>query len=521
MKKGKAILIIVIVGFIVYLKSFFNGFAWDDGPYILQNEFHQSIKYFFLFFSQPCGILAGKWCYPMFYRPIRDVYVALIFSLFGPNPFFFHFFQFIIHIINSVLVYFIFNKFFDKQKYLPLFLSLIFVVHPINTETVVWISAAQEILVGLCGLSALFLILKPVNISNKNILIASFLIFISLFIKETGVVFFAIIFVYLFLFNKKIMLVFNTFYSTILIFLYMLARILSNSSFNVIMPTIPIAQLTLIQRLFTLPKIFFFYMSNFIFPKDLAIDQLWVVKTPDFNNFVVPLIFLIAFVSVSLIISIKTKNKVFIFFFLLIFISMAPYFNIVPTSMTVAERWFYIPIIGLLGMIGFLINKINVKRESVFNTIFIVIILLFGIRAFIRTLDWKDNFKLFTTDVKISKDSSALESNVGLVLMNKGDLEGGYKHIIRSLELSPHKPNSLTNLGDYYEKKGNLKKAEDVYLGILKRNPEFYPVYPRYASILIKLDRKKEAKKFLENKALKYFFNDPVLLDLYKNLINI
>ena len=39
----KAVSVIVLVGFIIYFNSLFNGFAWDDIPFILSNNEVHSI----------------------------------------------------------------------------------------------------------------------------------------------------------------------------------------------------------------------------------------------------------------------------------------------------------------------------------------------------------------------------------------------------------------------------------------------------------------------------------------------
>ena len=51
---------------------------------------------------------------------------------------------------------------------------------------------------------------------------------------------------------------------------------------------IPIARLPLTVRIFTIPKIIFYYIKTFFFPKDLSINQLWTVTQITATDFFIP-----------------------------------------------------------------------------------------------------------------------------------------------------------------------------------------------------------------------------------------
>src|SRR5438552_1741257 len=82
----KAISIIVILGFIVFGNALFNGFVWDDKPFIIRNTDVHSINIAYLFSKNTFN--AGG-----YYRPIPALYFALLYNLFGSQAFFYHFLQ--------------------------------------------------------------------------------------------------------------------------------------------------------------------------------------------------------------------------------------------------------------------------------------------------------------------------------------------------------------------------------------------------------------------------------------------
>src|SRR5205823_5660731 len=122
--------------------------------------------------------------------------VNTIFSLFysfsGANYFLFHSFQIIFHIINACLLFLFLKHFFRKQ--IALILSLIFLVHPINSEVALYVSDTQEVLFFLFGVLALWK-LKHLK-SKKYLIFIAISLLLSLFSKETGLLFICIVIFY-------------------------------------------------------------------------------------------------------------------------------------------------------------------------------------------------------------------------------------------------------------------------------------------------------------------------------------
>ncbi|MGH2611645.1 MAG: hypothetical protein ACRDFB_01185, partial [Rhabdochlamydiaceae bacterium] len=122
-------LIIIGVGLLVYFNGLFGSFVWDDIDQIVNNYAIHSVinipSFFFgsTFAPQNSNSLGG-----LYYRPIMSAAFAVIYSVFGAQTFFFHALQLGLHIVNALLVFYLFKKFF--KEYLAFFLSLIFLIHP-------------------------------------------------------------------------------------------------------------------------------------------------------------------------------------------------------------------------------------------------------------------------------------------------------------------------------------------------------------------------------------------------------
>jgi protein O-mannosyl-transferase len=87
------------------------------------------------------------------YRPLRDITYAIDFAVWGQNRYGFHLTNILIHAAN-VLVVFTLVRRLTKDLISATLASLIFAVHPIQTDAVTYISGRRDVLFTLFYLSA-------------------------------------------------------------------------------------------------------------------------------------------------------------------------------------------------------------------------------------------------------------------------------------------------------------------------------------------------------------------------------
>jgi len=508
----KYIFILIIVGFLVYSNSLFNNFVWDDEEFIANNPTIRSVKNIPLFFTNSIDKSSA------YYRPVMLTLHTIVYSLFGGQPFFFRLFQVLIHLTNGVIIFLIFAGLFNKKYLTAFFLALIFLIHPVNSEALLFTSATQDPLFFLVGASALLLIIHKQQISLRRLAVAAGLLLTGLLIKETAIVFYVLIFFYLIIFNKKYI---NKYLiiGTVSIWLYFFLRLLGGSSYVQGQGLFPIMRVTWGARLLTIPKIILFYLEKFFVPWKLAIAQHWVVTTPTLINFYFPLIIDVVFFTAIIIYCLRTKNKLFIFFALWFVIGLLPHLQLIPLNMTAAERWMYFSIAGLLGMFGVLGGlgeKGHLRKKIV---LCVIMVCLLSLRTTVRGFDWQSDLSLFPHDIKFTASTFDLENNLGVALFRGGKINEAARHFKKSTELAPYWWVNWNNLGAVYEKNGDLFKAENYYLQAIQ-NGDYYLAYENYAKILIKQKKENQARVFLETTALKKFPDNQTLNNLYLRLTN-
>ncbi|KKQ25063.1 MAG: Conserved hypothetical tpr repeat protein [Candidatus Roizmanbacteria bacterium GW2011_GWC2_37_13] len=484
----KKISIIVFLGLLVYGFGLFNGFVWDDE----------------VMFQTGISAQAGA-----YFRPVITAVYWTIYNIFGAQPFVFHFIQLIFHTAAAVLVYHLFKRFFKET--ISLVLALIFLVHPSNVEAVSFASAMQEIGFTLVGIIGLYLFTRRdvINHVSTKIFIGTFLLLIALLMKETGIVFFVLVFFYLILFkkNNKAVLISYSVFSVILLAGYLLFRLAAGNNYVAGQGLFPIMRVSLSTRLINIPSIIFYYITKFFYPINLEIAQHWVVRAVDIRNFFLPLIFEIGLFLTAVIYITKSKNKLFLFFFLWFLIGLIPHLQIIPLNMTVAERWLYFPMIGLLGVIGVILSEFRIKNlELRIIHIGIIIIFIFSVRSFIRTLDWRNGLSLFSRDIR--EDSSFdLQNNMGVELFRVGRYAEAKKYFETSVKLAPYWWVNWNNLGVSYEREKNYQKAAEYYQRSVN-NGQYYLAYENLARILVKYGKDREKTADFIDKALKVYPRD-------------
>ena len=509
----KPVLTIIIVGVIVFFNGIFNNFISDDFPQIVNNpKIHSIINiptYFFGgTFYTGSNTLTGA-----YYKPVLSSFFSVIYTFFGPNYNAYHFFQIALFIVNSCLVFLFFSNFFRKD--IALLFSLFFLVHPINSEVAFYISDSQEVLFFFFGILAINKLLRLEN--KKNLWIVLILLLLSLLSKETGILFLTISIIFVFLYKRRFLTLVLSF-SVLLLLVYFILRAVS-VAFLTPPLNAPIATLNLSARILNIPQILFFYLKTFVFPLNLAYSYQWVIRQANFIDFFLPLIIsnVVFLAMIYFAIQLYAKKsypqfKNYLFFLIWFIFGLILHLQIIPLDATVADRWFYFAMVGLIGMIGvsFQVFRSETKNK-LFLTVFVVLIILLSIRTFVRSSDWRNEYTLLSHDVKFS-DAYDLEYGLAARLLEQGKLDEALIYAEKSVNSYGYTGNYIT-LGNVYLAKGEYEKSKEAYLNALSYG-ESSSVYDQLVLLsIVRGDKPEESIKFTRS-ALSKFPADPKLWTL-------
>ncbi|MCX6355500.1 MAG: tetratricopeptide repeat protein [Candidatus Aureabacteria bacterium] len=191
------------VTFVVYGDSLSNDFHFDDSHTIVENWYLRSLKNIPTFFTSatPFSSLPQN----RNYRPVVTVSLALNYSLGGLAPLSYHYVQIALHVLTGFLWYCVAYSLLCRSSggdrvgasAIAAIGSLIFLVHPLNSEAVNYISCRSSILATLFFLSAFIFYMRYRELGAWQPLCLSALCLVfSLLSKAIGITFIIITVLY-------------------------------------------------------------------------------------------------------------------------------------------------------------------------------------------------------------------------------------------------------------------------------------------------------------------------------------
>jgi hypothetical protein len=275
---------------------------------------------------------------------------------------------------------------------------------------------------------------------------------------------------------------------------------------------VQIGRVSLDLRLLSIPRTLLHYFSTFVFPRIISTPQDWVVRDATWMDFWFPFALFTALPVLLVRQIMRRKNPVLKFFFAWLVLGLGLHMNLVPLDATVADRWFYFPMVGLLGLVGAFLAEVRrirpvagprLLRVSALALTVLAISLL-AWRSYERSLEWESGYTLYSRDLEVQPDSYYLTNNFGVELFRRGRIQEAKDYFEKSTRLAPHWFTNWNNLGATYEALGDLDRAEQCYLNSL-RNSSYYLAIENYAKILITKGRYQEARQFIKDVALPAF----------------
>lgn len=509
MKKSVVYILIIIFGVITYFPSFSGSLFWDDTDFILENEYVKTFQIDKFFTKQA---VEGSNKDSNYFRPIQFSLYTVLYAINGPSPLLFHAASIFIHISATIMVYVFIHSLFtfllpdnkhtltsiliNNSQIFALVISLIFLIHPVQTEAVSYVSGISDPLVTFFGFLSLLLLIKT---PTTNMPFASLIAYIlSLFSKESGVIFLGII-ILLWVFNtaklkKKINIklgieafrrigMFLLITITYLIYHFQIIQQIDMSAIWGDHPYTYSPILRIITFLSLLPH----YIFILIFPKDLFYDRDFSVIIPTtvwhFPSFLV--LFSLTTVFVLLLIRYKSHPiwSISLFFFLGFFVAFLPFSGILLINGLMYEHFLYIPLVfffSFLLLLAILFISTRKNKKTFYRLLYVLLLFLLGfwmIRSWIRQYDWQDPLRLYTHTLRYVPNSFRVRNNLAMEYHKRGEIEKAIVEYNRVITLNPSLPNSYHNLGNLYLEQKQYQKAENYLLKALEVNPTFYFSY--------------------------------------------
>lgn len=473
----KTVSLIICISALLYINSLSNTFVYDDVSIITENYLIKSLENFPKLFQKDYLLLSGE----LSYRPVVTFTYFIDYAIWRLNPFGYHLTNVILHTGNVFLLYCLI-KGISKKHTVSLFATLLFLSHPILTETVNAVCYREDILASIFFLlSLIFYIKVRIPFSKKeNALPQSktrIVLFyavsctsycLALFSKEMAVTlpFFLVLFdlFYRFHHKNKVLTISSTllrmarwipFYAGYLVItcLYLFIRFdVCKNTFK----TINVAPCNVVSMI----RVVASYVKLLFIPFNLNADYYVSHSRYLSLSFMLSSLFIVSVVII--IIRLYKQSRHTTFFALWFFITLLPVLGIIPIGNIMAERYLYLPIIGFCGSAGCILANYLSLRKGV-ALLFGIILLSIQIVVISRNGVWRNDTTLWSDTHEREPNSARACSNLGNSYFKNNRYEDAIRMYEKALTFPYSYPFIHYNLGVTYEKIGMIDKAIEEY----------------------------------------------------------
>lgn len=411
--------IIFCVAFFLYANTINHDFALDDTGAVQQNlnvkkgisGIPEILK---MDLWEQSDVRLG------YYRPLSLITFALEYEVFQNAPHVHHFNNVLIFAISCVVLFFVMHSLLGNvHQFIPVFVALLFAAHPIHTEVVANIKSRDEILSFLFVFLALLFYLFYIQKNKLRYLIPVLIsAYLGMLSKETALTGLLLIPIIHYLCTqdslKSILLRTIPIIGVVLLFFIQKNVMIGQA----IIPD-DIINYPYTDSNVKLPTSFYLFILGcklLILPINLRYDYSYnLIPGVEFNDPLALLgIIIFAVGGISWILLLR-KKSIFAIPLSIFFFSMAPGFAFTFLRGGIfAERFLYSAALGFIIFLLLAIYKLSKRIESSLKnapliallTVTILLAIPYSIKTINRNLAWKDNYNLFSTDIKTGANSA-------------------------------------------------------------------------------------------------------------------
>jgi protein O-mannosyl-transferase len=473
-------LAIIILGitFVVFFPTLKNDFipTWDDEKYVLNNPVIRDLDLVNIRY--------------MFTRPVNGTYVPLPLltfafenTLFGNNPLPYHATNLLLHLACTFLVFWLF-RLLKLDLIYAAFAALLFGIHPMRVESVAWITERKDVLYGFFYLASIIAYIKHTQEENRSskFFLISLLSFLLALLSKIEAVTLPLSLLLIDYFSKRPL--------TVKLFTEKIPYFILSLIFGVL-GIIIIYRVGLKTEGFLksnemvslTDRIFYglYALGGYLFKFLLPVRQSALYLRPEITGFfrilfyVLNPIFLIVlgfFVYRS-----RKFTRTFIFgclFFLANVIFLLQVFTVGIAFF--ADRFTYIPYIGLFFITGWSVQDFLSKKPSAKTTAIMIlsvycIILMFS--TFNRCKVWKNDVTLWSDVIEKYPDQTLIPYiNRGMGYTNRQEWENAIADFNKANAIDPKNASVLTDRGFVYGIIGQPQEAISDFTMALSLEPK-------------------------------------------------
>lgn len=478
--------VLVLAGVAVYANSFYGIFLFDDGYHILRND---TIHHLF----PPWDLLAAR-------RPVVYITLAINYAISQLEPWSYHALNLVVHILASLTLYGVVRqtltlkslhkKYGQSSYHLAGAIALIWLVHPLQTQSVTYIIQRGESLMGLFYLFTLYSLIRStksnspmrwwligiascaLGMGSKAVMVTApvtMLLYDRIFLCQCF---------------RNVLRQRKTFYAGLagtwsILWMCGIVQGVFNTTPTDSHVGFSYQGMTSLEYLVTQPGVLLHYLSLCYWPQSLCLDYAWpVAKTT--MEIALPGIAVITLVILT-IGGCFFKPKIG-FAGAWFFIILSPTSSFIPIKDAIFEHRMYLPLASVIILTVLIVNhvlhkwKFTTRNQTPMHCIVSVMILasvviLLGMGTIHRNRDYHSNQAMWQDVLKKQPHNYRAYVGVGVQLFYEGKLDEAIQSYQKALQIKPEYADGHYNLGVVFAKQKKINQAIQSYQKALDLNP--------------------------------------------------
>jgi len=417
-------------------------------------------------------------------------------NLYGFDSGWHHLTNVFLHALNSILLFLVLAR-MTGARCRSAFVALLFAVHPLHVEPVVWIAERKEVLSGLFWFLSIWAYVAYVKRPRVTAYILLLLAFSGGLMSKPMIVTLPFVLLLLdfwplerwkdtparcLILEKAPLLLFAMAASAITFLVQKSAGAVSSAT------EVPFA-----FRIENALVSYLAYILQFFWPARLAVLYPYATRLPAWQV-------IVAFAALAAITAFafsQRKQRPYLVVGWLWFAGvLIPVIGLVQVGIqSRADRYMYIPLIGLSIIAVWGLSEIATRRAAVrpVAALAIAACCAYGVVAWSSAAYWRDTVTLFRRTIEVTDDNWGALAILSQAFLRQNRVDDALPYIAETLRLRPNLPEAHINFGAALSERGDFDAAEDQYRRALQLDPESPDAHEGLGVVLTEKGRFDEA----------------------------
>lgn len=410
------------------------------------------------------------------YYPLAHTFFWIGHALWGNAVLPYHLVNILLHGLGAFVLYRIFRLLEIPGAWLA---AALFALHPVQVESVAWISELKNTLSGLLFFSAAFAYLKFDQTRSRGLYVAALALFLAGLFCKTVIAPLPAVLLVVFWWKRGTI----SRRRDVLPLLPFFAVGTGAGSFtawverNLVGAQGAAFNLSILDRYLIAGRDFWFYLFKLLWPQNLIfIYPRWHIDAGIWWQYLFPIG---AFILLVLLWKLRTRSRAplaaTLIFLGLLFPALG-FINVYPFIYSfVADHFQYLACVGPLALAGSGIalglNKFGLIQKPSRRLIYALVLFVLGVLTWQQSRQYIDIETLWRTTIARNPNCWMAYSNLGSLLSARGQSDEAIQDFRKALELWPNQSKDHNNLGKALLQKGRMAEAMEEFQTALRISP--------------------------------------------------